>query len=80
MKMTQIYLEEKFYSYLKEKSLKTGKTISELIKEKFKKDINQNKDNLIKNIEEVAGIWSYQDEDVEKTIRELRRGERVDSF
>ena len=77
MRKTQIYLDEEIYKYLKEESLKTGKTISELIREKLRKEINQNKESLLKAIKEVAGIWSYQNEDVESFVRDIRRGERV---
>ncbi len=80
MKRTQIYLDEELYKYLKEESKKTGKSISELIREKLKKEINQNKENLLKTIRETAGIWSYQTEDVENYIRNMRKGKRVDSF
>ena len=80
MRKTQIYLDEEIYKYLKEESLKTGKTISELIREKLRKEINQNKESLLKAIKEVAGIWSYQNEDVESFVRDIRRGERVDNL
>ncbi len=80
MKRTQIYLDEEIYKYLKEESKKTGKSISELIREKLKKELNQNKENLLKAIKEVAGIWSYQTEDVEEFVRSIRRGKRIDSF
>ncbi|GAB6072403.1 hypothetical protein JCM14244_07800 [Venenivibrio stagnispumantis] len=77
MKRTQIYLDEEIYKYLKEESLKTGKTISELIREKLRKEIDQNKETLLKAIKEVAGIWSYQTDDVENFLRNLRKGERA---
>ncbi len=80
MKRTQIYLDEEIYKYLKEESKKTGKSISELIREKLKKEINQNKENLLKTIKEVAGIWSYKNEDVDNYIRNMRKGKRIDSF
>ena len=80
MKRTQIYLDEEIYKYLKEESKKTGKSISELIREKLKKEINQNKENLLKTIRETAGIWSYQTEDVGNYIRNMRKGKRVDRF
>ena len=80
MKRTQIYLDEEIYKYLKEESKKTGKSISELIREKLKKEINQNKEKLLKTLRETAGIWSYQTEDVESYIRNMRKGKRVDSF
>ena len=80
MKRTQIYLDEEIYQYLKEESKKTGKSISELIREELKKEMNQNKENLLKAIKEVAGIWNYQTENVEDFIRSIRRGKRIDSF
>ena len=80
MRRTQIYLDEEIYKYLKEESKKTGKSISELIREKLKKEINQNKENLLKVIKEVAGIWNYQAEDVESFVRDIRKGDRIDNF
>ena len=80
MRRTQIYLDEEIYKYLKEESKKTGKSISELIREKLKKEINQNKENLLKVIKEVAGIWNYQAEDVESFVRDIRKGNRIDNF
>ncbi len=35
MKKIQIHLDDEIYEYLKEESLKTGKTISELVNEKL---------------------------------------------
>ena len=80
MKRTQIYLDEEIYNFLKEESKKTGKSISELIRDKLKKEINQSKEKLINNIKETAGIWSYKTENVENFVREIRRGKRIDSF
>ncbi|RUM56893.1 MAG: CopG family transcriptional regulator [Persephonella sp.] len=80
MKRTQIYLDEDIYNYLKEESLKTGKTISELIREKIRKEIEQNKNNLLQAIREVAGLWSDRTEDVDNFVRELRKGSRIDSI
>ncbi|WP_293448825.1 ribbon-helix-helix protein, CopG family [Persephonella sp.] len=80
MRRTQIYLDEEIYKYLKEESKKTGKSISELIREKLKKEINQNKENLLKVIKEVSGIWDYQAEDVEGSVRNIRKGNRIDNF
>lgn len=80
MKRTQIYLDEEIYKYLKQESLRTGKTISELIREKLRKEINQNKEALLESIKEVSGIWSYQTEDAESFIRDIRKGERIDNL
>ena len=80
MKRTQIFLDDDIYKFLKEESKKTGKTISKLIREKLRKEIKQNSENLLKNMQHIAGIWSYQMEDVDNFIRNLRKGERSDSF
>jgi len=76
MKRTQIYLDEEIYKYLKAESNRTGKTISEIIREKIRAEINQSKENLIKAIDEVAGIWKDKAEDIEETVRNLRNGSR----
>ncbi len=80
MKRTQIYLDEDIYNYLKEESLKTGKTISELIREKIRKEIEQNKNNLLQAIREVAGLWNDRTEDIDNFVRELRKGSRIDNI
>ena len=80
MKRTQIYLDEEVYRYLKAESKRTGKSISEIIREKLRSEINQSKESLLKAMKEVSGIWSYQTEDVKNFVRDLRRGKRVDNF
>ena len=80
MRRTQIYLDEEIYNYLKSESQRTGKTISELIREKIRKEINQNKDNLLKAIHSVSGIWKEKSENPESFIRNLRKGNRIDNF
>ena len=79
MKRTQIYLDEEAYKYLKAESKITGKSISEIIKEKLRTEINQFKENLIKAVDETAGIWQYKTEDVEETIRNIRKESRFDN-
>ncbi|MDQ7056405.1 MAG: ribbon-helix-helix domain-containing protein [Persephonella sp.] len=80
MKRTQIYLDEEVYKYLKAESKRTGKSVSEIIREKLRTEINQSKENLIKAIDETAGIWQYKTENVEETIRNIRKGNRIDNI
>ena len=79
MKRTQIYLDEEVYKYLKAESKRTGKSVSEIIREKWRTEINQSKENLIKAIDETAGIWQYKTEDVEETIRNIKNRSRFDN-
>ncbi|WP_457623777.1 hypothetical protein [Persephonella sp.] len=37
--------------------------------------MNKTKENLIKTIDEIAGIWKDRTEDIEKTVRDLRKEE-----
>ena len=80
MKRTQIYLDEEIYKYLVEESKKTGKSISELIREKLRKEINKNTQKLIENIRKTSGIWKDRKFDTESYIRNLRKGNRIDSI
>ena len=80
MKRTQIYLDEEIYKYLKAESKRTGKSLSEIIREKLRTDIKKSKENLLEAIKETAGIWQYKTEDIEKTIRMLRKGKRIDNI
>jgi len=80
MKRTQIYLDEEVYKFLKAESKRTGKSVSEIIREKLRTEINQSKENLVKAIDETAGIWQYKTEDVEETIRNIRKGNRIDNI
>ncbi|NPA51436.1 MAG: CopG family transcriptional regulator [Aquificae bacterium] len=80
MKRTQIYLDEEVYKYLKAESKRTGKSVSEIIREKLRAEINQSKENLVKAIDETAGIWQYKTENVEETIRNIRKGKRIDNI
>ncbi len=80
MKRTQIYLDEEIYKYLVEESKKTGKSISELIREKLRKEINKNTQKLIENIRKTSGIWKDREFDTESYIRNLRKGNRIDSI
>lgn len=79
MKRTQIYLDEEVYKYLKAESKRTGKSVSEIIGEKLRTEINQFKENLIKAIDETAGIWQYKAENVEETTRNIRKGNWFDN-
>jgi len=80
LKRTQIYLDEEIYKYLVEESKKTGKSISELIREKLRKEINKNTQKLIENIRKTSGIWKDREFDTESYIRNLRKGNRIDSI
>ncbi len=82
MRRTQIYLDEKLYYFLKEESKKTGKTISEIIRNRLRNSFKENnrKEMLIRALNEAFGAWREKDIDPESFVRELRRGKRIDSF
>ncbi|ADY73940.1 ribbon-helix-helix protein, CopG family [Desulfurobacterium thermolithotrophum DSM 11699] len=83
MKRTQIYLDEKLHYLLKEESRKSGKTISEIIRNRlwnsFKENSNR-KEALLKALDKAFGAWEERDMDPESFVRELRKGNRIDSF
>jgi len=83
MKRTQIYLDEKLHSLLKEESRKTGKTVSEIIRQRLWSSFKENQDKkeqLLKALDRAFGAWEERDIDIESFVRELRKGNRVDSF
>ncbi|NPA13439.1 MAG: hypothetical protein GXO45_05590 [Aquificae bacterium] len=77
MRRMHTYLEEETYKYLKAESRRTGKSMSRIVRERLKTEVNQSKENLINAINEVAGLWQYKTESVEETIRNIRKGNRI---
>jgi len=81
MKRTQIYLDDTLYMMLKEKSKKSKKSISEVIRESLRKVLFPKSELLIKNMEKIFGLWSdRKDLDPDQYVREIRKGNRLDSF
>ena len=81
MKRTQIYLDDTLYMMLKEKSKKSKKSISEVIRESLRKVLFPKSELLIKNMEGIFGLWSDRKAlDPDQYVREIRKGNRLDSF
>jgi hypothetical protein len=83
LKRTQIYLDEKLHALLKEESRKSGKTISEIIRNRlwksFEKSSNRKK-QLLKAVDEAFGIWKDYDIEPESYVRTLREDRKLDSY
>jgi negative regulator of replication initiation len=73
MRRTQIYLDEETYHYLKKESQFSGKTISDIIRSRVKDRIKTNKETILRNIEEVFGIWKDRKMVVDAYIRDMRK-------
>ncbi len=69
MKKTQIHLNDKTYKYLKEESLKTGKSISELINEKLQE---YKLEGIIRMAEEEYENKKFIKETTEEHFKRLR--------
>ncbi|HDD43887.1 MAG TPA: ribbon-helix-helix protein, CopG family [Candidatus Desulfofervidus auxilii] len=81
MKRTQIYLDDTLYMVLKEKSKRSKKSISEVIRESLRKVLFPKSELLIKNMEGIFGLWSDRKAlDPDQYVREIRKGNRLDSF
>ncbi|MBF0565785.1 MAG: hypothetical protein HQK89_11120 [Nitrospirae bacterium] len=77
MKRTQIYLEDETYGYLISESQKSGKTMSEVIREIIKSDIDRKRENLLELSGKVFGIWNDKDFDTNEYLLDLRSSSRL---
>ncbi|GAB4411154.1 MAG: hypothetical protein OHK0032_07030 [Thermodesulfovibrionales bacterium] len=73
MKRTQIYIDEKTYSYLEKDSKAKGVSISEIIRQSIHDKINRKIQRILKSTEEVFGMWKGREFDVDAYIRARRR-------
>jgi predicted CopG family antitoxin len=83
MKQMQISLDEELFSLLSEESERTGKTVSEIMVEKLRKVFKEEsvrEEKLLRVLDRAFGTWKDKQIDVETFVRELRRGERIDSY
>ncbi len=73
MKRTQIYLAEETVKQLKKESKKTGKSISEIIRESIRAREKNSVGRILAGVDEAFGSWKNRTSDVERDIRNLRR-------
>ena len=69
MKKIQIYLDDEIYKYLKEESLRTGKTISEIINKKLQE---YKLEEIIRMAEEEYENKKFIKETAEEHFKRLR--------
>ena len=80
MKRTQIYLSDDLYFEIKERSKKSKKSVSEIIRKTLRESLMPNrKEEILSSIDEAFGLWKDREFDTEAYIREIRKGARVDS-
>ena len=77
MKRTQIYLAEETIRQLKKESKKSGKSISEIIRESIRTRGKNNVYKMLSSVEEAYGTWKNRDFDVARRIRKLRTDRSV---
>ncbi len=77
MKRTQIYIDEATYEYLEKESEIEKKSISELIRESLKGKMKLKIEDIIKNVDEVSGIWKDLDFNVNEYIEDKRRDRTI---
>lgn len=73
MKRTQIYLTEETIRQLKKESMRSGKSISAIIRESISNREKNNVGKILSSVEDSFGIWKNRDFDVSRHIRKLRR-------
>lgn len=76
MERTQIYLDEDIKNALKIQSKITNKKASQIIRE-ILRDSLLTKESDIHVLDEIAGIWSNRDFNVNNYIREKRKSSRL---
>ncbi|MFH0925391.1 MAG: ribbon-helix-helix protein, CopG family [bacterium] len=77
MKRTQIYLDETIFDFLKKESKVEHKSISEIIRESIKKRMDNRRDDIIRRMESVFGIWKNRELDVNEYITNLRKDRKL---
>ena len=73
MHRIQIYLEDDIYQYLKQESIRTRKSLSDLVRESLRKQVGQKVDTMLRNTDSVCGLWRDKDIDPETYVRQLRK-------
>jgi hypothetical protein len=77
MRRTQIYIDQKTYQALKQESHIKEKTISDLIRSKIKKNLEQDKNQILNAMNNVFGVWKDKKMNVNSYIRNLRKDREI---
>jgi hypothetical protein len=77
MKRTQIYIDEKTFSILKNESKMRKISVSEIIRESLEKRNIQNVESIIKNLENIFGIWKNKKMNINSYLRKTRRDRKI---
>ncbi len=81
MRRTQIYLSDDLYFELKNRSRKSKKSISEVIRQTLKENLMSNKkEQILSSVNEAFGLWQNREFDTDLYIRNIRKGTRLDNF
>lgn len=81
MKRTQIYLSDDLYFEIKNRSKKSKKSISEIIRRILRENlIPSKKEEILSSIDEVFGLWQDREFDTKTYIRNIRKGTRLDNL
>jgi len=81
MRRTQIYLSDDLYFELKNRSRKSKKSISEVIRQTLKENLMSNKkEQILSSVNEAFGLWQNREFDIDFYIRNIRKGTRLDNF
>lgn len=73
MKRTQIYLDAETLKFLKTESKANGASISELIRQSIRENLNKKTRKILSAVDEVSGLWKDRAFDVNKRIRAVRK-------
>ncbi len=73
MKRTQIYIDDTTFDFLQQESKIQKKTISQIIRESIRRRMSDRREEMIRKMEAVYGIWKDRNIDVDTYIRDLRQ-------
>lgn len=77
MKRTQIYIDEKIYSYLEKESKVKGMSVSEIIRQSIQDKLKRKIHKILMSTEEIFGIWKDRRLDVDVYIRDKRKDRKI---
>ncbi len=73
MKRTQIYLDTETLKFLKSESKVNGESISELIRQSIRENLNKKTRKILAAVDGASGLWKDRSVDVNGYIRSRRK-------
>ncbi len=70
---TNIYLDQECHQYLQIQSQQLGKTISELVREMVRTNMNKDTKKILQATDGIYALWKDKQIEVDEYIREIRK-------